>query len=203
MSSVHNNIPLWCEHTLETVACRDWARVLSVASPSFPLFNADFTVAAATSISECHDNSIPRFFLGQGSLKCPTSHSQEQALPISVLPNHNYTPIFDPGFTGVNHHPISPSNCQTHCQGIKKAVVIGINYFGQLGELEGCTQDARNFAQYLIDCFNYSPNDIVLLGDNLVSPGSQLIKANILRAMHWLVKNAKPGDSIFFYYSGG
>jgi hypothetical protein len=31
---------------------------------------------------------------------------------------------------------------------------------------------------------------------------SQPTKANILRAMHWLVKDAKPNDSLFFHYSG-
>jgi len=31
---------------------------------------------------------------------------------------------------------------------------------------------------------------------------SQPTKANILRAMHWLVKDAKQNDSLFFHYSG-
>jgi len=31
---------------------------------------------------------------------------------------------------------------------------------------------------------------------------SQPTKANILRAMHWLVKDSQPNDSLFFHYSG-
>jgi len=31
---------------------------------------------------------------------------------------------------------------------------------------------------------------------------SQPTKQNILRAMHWLVKDARPNDSLFFHYSG-
>lgn len=38
--------------------------------------------------------------------------------------------------------------------------------------------------------------------DDQQNPMSQPTKANILRAMHWLVKDARPNDSLFFHYSG-
>jgi len=43
---------------------------------------------------------------------------------------------------------------------------------------------------------------MVLLTDDQQNPMSQPTKANILRAMHWLVKDAQPNDSLFFHYSG-
>lgn len=43
---------------------------------------------------------------------------------------------------------------------------------------------------------------MVILTDDQQNPMSQPTKANILRAMHWLVKDAEPNDSLFFHYSG-
>lgn len=43
---------------------------------------------------------------------------------------------------------------------------------------------------------------MVLLTDDQQNPMSQPTKANILRAMHWLVKDAQRNDSLFFHYSG-
>ncbi|KMU72668.1 metacaspase [Coccidioides immitis RMSCC 3703] len=43
---------------------------------------------------------------------------------------------------------------------------------------------------------------MVILTDDQQNPMSQPTKANILRAMHWLVKDARPNDSLFFHYSG-
>lgn len=43
---------------------------------------------------------------------------------------------------------------------------------------------------------------MVILTDDQQNPMSQPTKQNILRAMHWLVKDARPNDSLFFHYSG-
>jgi hypothetical protein len=43
---------------------------------------------------------------------------------------------------------------------------------------------------------------MVLLTDDQQNPMSQPTKTNILRAMHWLVKDAQTNDSLFFHYSG-
>jgi len=43
---------------------------------------------------------------------------------------------------------------------------------------------------------------MVILTDDQQNPMSQPTKQNILRAMHWLVKDAHPNDSLFFHYSG-
>ncbi|MCJ1419882.1 Ca(2+)-dependent cysteine protease [Xylographa parallela] len=88
------------------------------------------------------------------------------------------------------------------CTGSRKALLVGINYFGQRGQLRGCINDVKNMSTYLNNHFNYKREDMVILTDDQQNPMSQPTKQNILRAMHWLVKDAKPNDSLFFHYSG-
>ncbi|OMP86077.1 Metacaspase-1 [Diplodia seriata] len=90
----------------------------------------------------------------------------------------------------------------SNCTGQRKALLIGINYFGQRGQLRGCINDVKNMSAYLNQHFGYKREDMVLLTDDQQNPMSQPTKANILRAMHWLVKDARPNDSLFFHYSG-
>ena len=88
------------------------------------------------------------------------------------------------------------------CTGRRKALLIGINYFNQKGQLRGCINDVKNMSTYLNGNFGYAREDMVILTDDQQNPMSQPTKQNILRAMHWLVKDAKPNDSLFFHYSG-
>lgn len=90
----------------------------------------------------------------------------------------------------------------SNCTGRRKALLIGINYFGQRGQLRGCINDVKNMSNYLNEHFGYAREDMVTLTDDQKQQMSQPTKANILRAMHWLVKDAKPNDSLFFHYSG-
>lgn len=81
-------------------------------------------------------------------------------------------------------------------------MLIGINYFGQRGQLRGCINDVKNMSNYLNAHFGYKREDMVILTDDQQNPMSQPTKVNMLRAMHWLVKDAQPNDSLFFHYSG-
>ncbi|KAI9797961.1 MAG: Ca(2+)-dependent cysteine protease [Piccolia ochrophora] len=90
----------------------------------------------------------------------------------------------------------------SNCTGRRKALLIGINYFNQRGQLRGCINDVKNMSTYLNQNFGYAREDMVILTDDQQNGMSQPTKANILRAMHWLVKDAKPNDSLFFHYSG-
>lgn len=90
----------------------------------------------------------------------------------------------------------------SNCTGRRKALLIGINYFNQRGQLRGCINDVRNMTAYLSENFGYKREDMVILTDDQQNAMSQPTKQNILRAMHWLVKDARPNDSLFFHYSG-
>lgn len=43
---------------------------------------------------------------------------------------------------------------------------------------------------------------MVILTDDQPNPVQHPTRANILRAMGWLVANAQPNDSLFLHYSG-
>ncbi|RYO94041.1 hypothetical protein DL766_004096 [Monosporascus sp. MC13-8B] len=86
--------------------------------------------------------------------------------------------------------------------GRRKALLIGINYLGQRGQLRGSINDVRNMSAHLVQNFSYKRENMVILTDDQHNPMSEPTKQNILRAMHWLVKDAKPNDSLFFHYSG-
>ena len=47
--------------------------------------------------------------------------------------------------------------------GTKRAVLIGINYVGQQGQLSGCHNDVGNIRDYLIDRQGFSKNNIHIL----------------------------------------
>ncbi|KAF8340614.1 peptidase C14, caspase domain-containing protein [Cantharellus anzutake] len=90
----------------------------------------------------------------------------------------------------------------SQCNGRKKALCVGINYFGQQAELKGCINDATNVQQFLCRKYGYKPDDIVMLTDDAANPAQQPTRANMLRAMQWLVGDAHPNDSLFFHFSG-
>ncbi|KAH9897479.1 caspase domain-containing protein [Xylariomycetidae sp. FL2044] len=90
----------------------------------------------------------------------------------------------------------------SNCTGKRKALLIGINYFGQDGELRGCINDTKNVSSFLIERYGYKREDMVILTDDQHDSVMHPTKANILRAMEWLVANAQPNDSLFLHYSG-
>lgn len=90
----------------------------------------------------------------------------------------------------------------SQCTGKRKALLIGINYFGSANELKGCINDVRNVSSFLMERYQYRREDMVLLTDDQSNPVLQPTKANILRAMEWLVKDARANDSLFLHFSG-
>jgi hypothetical protein len=68
--------------------------------------------------------------------------------------------------------------------------------------LRGCINDARNVQRFLCAYFGYKQEDIVMLTDDSTNPRQKPTKQNIISAMQWLVRDAKPNDSLFFHYSG-
>ncbi|KAK0728304.1 peptidase C14, caspase domain-containing protein [Lasiosphaeria miniovina] len=100
------------------------------------------------------------------------------------------------GYTIPDHHLVLTGT------GCRKALLIGINCSGQRGQLRGCINDVRNMSGYLVENFGYKGEDTVILADDQQNPITQPTKQNILRAMYWLVKDARPNDALFFHYSG-
>ena len=85
--------------------------------------------------------------------------------------------------------------------GRRKALFIGINYYGQNGELKGCINDVHNIKNFLTK--NYHIDEMLVLTDDQTSnPSKMPTRKNILDAFRWLRANAKAGDSLIFHYSG-
>ncbi|KAL9187784.1 hypothetical protein ACHAXT_006162 [Thalassiosira profunda] len=84
--------------------------------------------------------------------------------------------------------------------GTRKALFVGINYYGQQGELRGCINDVKNIKSYLTS--NYRIDEVMVLTDDTKDPNCRPTRQNILNAFRWLRKGAQAGDSLIFHYSG-
>jgi len=78
----------------------------------------------------------------------------------------------------------------------KKALLVGINDYKQINDLNGCINDVTNMRDVLLKYFDFTVPDIRVVVD------SRATKANILARLKWLVKGAKKGDTLIFHYSG-
>ncbi|TPX58466.1 hypothetical protein SpCBS45565_g07979 [Spizellomyces sp. 'palustris'] len=84
--------------------------------------------------------------------------------------------------------------------GKRRGLFIGINYFGQKGELKGCINDVQNVHKWLTS--NYPFAEILVLTDDQQDPSRKPTRANLLNACRWLVEGVQPGDAFFLHYSG-
>lgn len=86
------------------------------------------------------------------------------------------------------------------CTGTKRAVLIGINYIGQNGELSGCHNDVLNMKEYIMNVHGFDEENISVLMDDGVH--TEPTKDNIMAAYDKLVTESKEGDVAFCHYSG-
>jgi len=83
--------------------------------------------------------------------------------------------------------------------GRRRALLVGISYFNTKSELHGCHADVRALRPYLEDLGFYAAEIRSLLDDGASGVPS---RANIIDGFQWLSAGARPGDSLFFHYSG-
>lgn len=86
------------------------------------------------------------------------------------------------------------------CTGTRRAILIGINYVGQQGELSGCHNDVKNMIEYIKNVHGFEDENITVLldADGYTSPTHD----NILAAYRKLVAESVSGDAVFCHYSG-
>ncbi|KAJ1665592.1 Ca(2+)-dependent cysteine protease [Coemansia sp. RSA 1813] len=91
----------------------------------------------------------------------------------------------------------------SNCQGRKRALLIGINYFGSKHMLKGCINDVHNMKKFIVEHFGFKEDDMVILTDDQRENKRRMpTHDNIIKAMKWLVSDARMNDSFFFHYSG-
>lgn len=84
--------------------------------------------------------------------------------------------------------------------GTRRAVMIGINYIGQQGELSGCHNDVLNMKEYIKDIHGFKEENITLLLDD--GKHTNPTRTNILKAYANLVAESSAGDCCYCHYSG-
>ena len=90
----------------------------------------------------------------------------------------------------------SINSISTSQAGVKKALVIGINYVGTSSRLNGCINDAKSIETYLKE--NNFTNIKMLTDETSIKP----TKVNILNEIKNLLGNSNKNDTLFIYYSG-
>ena len=118
---------------------------------------------------------------------------------------------------------IVPNNCT----GTRRAVLIGINYTGQQGQLSGCHNDVGNIKDYLINAQGFKLENITVLMVRTTPSLNQIVTVttttysnttssffqddttnqsptydNIIAAFRALATATESGDCAFFHYSG-
>lgn len=81
---------------------------------------------------------------------------------------------------------------------LKRALLVGINYVDTPYALAGCVNDVTNMQAQLRVFFPKCQEYRTLTDLGAVAP----TKANILAAINWLVTGLKPGENVYFHYSG-
>lgn len=78
----------------------------------------------------------------------------------------------------------------------KQALLVGINNYQGVNELQGCINDVTNVRSVLKTFFGFSNSEIRVLTDDRAT------KKNILTRLTKMVGAAKPGDLLIFHFSG-
>lgn len=84
--------------------------------------------------------------------------------------------------------------------GTRRAILIGINYKGQQGQLSGCHNDASNIGEFLERVHGFSRSNMLILMDD--GKNHSPTKDNIIGAFKRIAEYSKAGDVVFLHYSG-
>ncbi|MDE2823681.1 MAG: caspase family protein [Chloroflexota bacterium] len=79
----------------------------------------------------------------------------------------------------------------------RKALLIGIDAYQNVSPLIGPVNDAKAMHAFITADLGFDVGDVKLLAD------ADATRANILREIEeWLIGGTRPGDEVFFYFSG-
>ena len=84
--------------------------------------------------------------------------------------------------------------------GRRRALLIGINYVGQKGELKACHNDCNNIREYLENVHGFRQEEMLILMDDGSHP--MPTKRNIEDGMMLMTQYSQPGDVVFVSFSG-
>lgn len=85
---------------------------------------------------------------------------------------------------------------------VRRALLVGCNYKGTDAPLNGCVNDTKRWSKLLVDCFDFSEDNITILTDEHASGPNRASKDGIKDNLTSLVEKSKPNDILFFQFSG-
>jgi metacaspase-1 len=94
----------------------------------------------------------------------------------------------------------TPFSLAGNPNGRRRALLIGINYIGQNGQLSGCHNDVLNVKKYIAQYHQFPEQDMIALLDDGRHPLPT--RSNIIGALQQLVQQSVAGDSVYLHYSG-
>jgi len=84
--------------------------------------------------------------------------------------------------------------------GRRRALLIGINYVGQEGQLKACHNDVHNIREFLTQVYGFKESEmLILMDDGKHHPPT---RRNIEDGMIRLTRYSQPGDVAFVSFSG-
>ncbi len=110
--------------------------------------------------------------------------------PVTVPPKPVTTPSKPPAVVLPKPPVIIP--------GLKRVLLVGINYKDTPYELYGCINDVNNMSAQLKQFFPKCTDHRIITDDTVMKP----TKDSIMSSINWLVAGLKPGENIVFHYSG-
>ncbi|KAK9111010.1 hypothetical protein Scep_018529 [Stephania cephalantha] len=84
----------------------------------------------------------------------------------------------------------------------RKALLCGVSYRSRPYELEGTINDVNCMKFFLVRRLGFPIDSIRVLTEDQRDPSLIPTKRNIQDALHWLIEDCQPGDSLVFYFSG-
>lgn len=86
---------------------------------------------------------------------------------------------------------------------MKKALLVGINYYDISNiTLNGCINDIININNMLIDAYDYSMDNIIMLRDHQSDPNYYPTRENILNKLTTLIGESSGLNELWIHYSG-
>jgi hypothetical protein len=119
---------------------------------------------------------------------------------VVVAVENSFTP---PSLGYIACNPEQLNRPRPSLSGRRKAVLVGINYLGSRADLSACINDVHDMQAFLVSSgFSNDAQNMMVLTDDNNDPTCSPTRANIERAMQWLVAGATEGDCLFFLFSG-
>jgi hypothetical protein len=125
----------------------------------------------------------------------PRPIQQAPPRPIQQAPPRPIQPA-----TTVQVKPVAPAPAPAPAPfiGLKRALLVGINYVNSQFELRGCINDVTNMTDHIKQLYPSCKEFRSLTDISEIKPS----RANILSSINWLVSGLKPGEHVLFHYSG-